>query len=479
MKPAVPIMKLTMALAVALALGGCALSGPPPAVDAQAPVQWQAPLPHGGTVDQLSSWWRSQGDPLLASLVEAAQAASPTVAAARSRLAQAREARVATGAALAPTVDATLTSTRASQQSAALPSNTTSQGYLQVSWELDIFGANRAARDAAQARYEGAQAGWHDARVSVAADTANTYYQFRACERLLDVARQDAASRADTARLTELSAQAGFEAPANLALARASAADAANREIAQRAQCEVDVKTLVALSAIPEPELRSRLAGGAAELSPARGIAIDSLPAQTLAQRPDVFNAEREVAAASFEVSGARAQRYPRLSIAGSIGRGQIHAAGDSVTAGTWTIGPVQMTLPVFDAGRRRASVEAAQERYEAAVTTYRGSVRQAVSEVEQALVNLQGTDLRAVQAQAALDGYRASFTAAEDLYRNGMGSLLQLEDARRTRLAAENAMIAVQRERSAAWIALYRAAGGGWNRDNPNTSVISTASNP
>ncbi|HEX8601848.1 MAG TPA: TolC family protein, partial [Pseudoduganella sp.] len=145
--------------------------------------------------------------------------------------------------------------------------------------------------------------------------------------------------------------------------------------------------------------------------------------------------------------------------------------AGESVTANTWTIGPVQVTLPVFDAGRRRASVDAAQERYEAAVTGYRGSVRQAVSEVEQALVNLQGTDLRTVQAQAALEGYRASFTAAEDLYKNGMGSLLQLEDARRTRLAAENAMIAVQRERSAAWIALYRAAGGGWTRDDNSTA--------
>lgn len=473
MKSAVPMMKCLkpLALAAVLALGGCALSGPPAAVDAQSPVQWHAPLPHGGTVAGLSGWWRSQGDPLLADLVEAAQAVSPNVASARSRLAQAREQRVAAGAALAPAVDAALTSTRSSQQSAAMPVNTTSQGYLQASWEADIFGANRAVRDAAQARYEGAQAGWHDARVSVAADTANTYYQLRACEKLLDVARQDAASRADTARLTELTAGAGFEAPASLALARASAADGANREIAQRAQCEVDVKTLVALTAIPEPELRSRLAAGTATLSPVQGLSIDTLPAQTLAQRPDVFNAEREVAAASFEVAGARAQRYPRLGISGAIGRGQIRAAGESVTANTWTIGPVQVTLPVFDAGRRRASVDAAQERYEAAVTGYRGSVRQAVSEVEQALVNLQGTDLRAVQAQAALEGYRAAFTAAEDLYKNGMGSLLQLEDARRTRLAAENAMIAVQRERSAAWIALYRAAGGGWTRDTDSTA--------
>jgi NodT family efflux transporter outer membrane factor (OMF) lipoprotein len=461
-----------LALAMALALSACAVSAPAPAVDAQQPVAWQAPLPHHGAVGELAGWWRSQGDALLAELVEAAQAVSPTVASARTRIASAREQRVAAGAALAPTLDGVVTSTRASQQSAGLGANTTSQALLQASWEVDVFGANRAVRDAAQARYEGAQAGWHDARVSVAAETANTYYDLRACERLLDVARQDAASRADTARVTELAAQAGFQSPANLALARASAADGANRELAQRAQCDVDVKALVALTAIPEPELRTRLAAGPAGLTPAQGIAIDTLPAQTLAQRPDVFTAEREVAAASFEVAGARAQRFPRLALAGSVGRGQVHAAGESVTANTWTIGPVQMTLPLFDAGRRRAAVEAAQERYEAAVTSYRGSVRQAVREVEEALVNLQSTDLRTTQAQAALEGYRASFAAVEDRYKNGMASLFELEDARRTRLAAENAMVTVQRERSAAWIALYRAAGGGWSRADLTTTA-------
>jgi len=344
-----------------------------------------------------------------------------------------------------------------------MPTNTTSQLLLQSSWEIDIFGRNRAARDAAQARLESARAGWHDARVSVAAETANQYYGLRACEQLLAVAQQDAASRADTARLTDLTAKAGFQAPANAALARASAADASSRAIAQRAVCDVNVKALVALTAIPEPELRQRLAGQSAALSPAQGVAIPALPAETLAQRPDVFTAEREVAASSFEVAGARAERFPRLSITGSVGRGRIHTSEGNVTENTWTIGPLQMSLPLFDAGRRRAAVDAAKVRYEAAVSSYRGAVRQAVREVEEALVNLQSTDERAADAQTALEGYRTAFTATEDRYKNGMASLLELEDARRTRLAAENTVVNLQRERSAAWIALYRAAGGGW----------------
>jgi multidrug efflux system outer membrane protein len=97
-------------------------------------------------------------------------------------------------------------------------------------------------------------------------------------------------------------------------------------------------------------------------------------------------------------------------------------------------------------------------------VIKYRGSVRQAVREVEEALVNLQSTGARTDDAQVSLEGYRTAFRATEDRYKNGLASLLELEDARRTRLAAENAVITLQRERSAAWIALYRAAGGGWS---------------
>jgi NodT family efflux transporter outer membrane factor (OMF) lipoprotein len=435
-----------------------------------APLAWQAPLPHGGNVTELSGWWRSQGDAVLAQLIEAAQEVSPTIASARSRIGQARAERTAAGAALVPAVNGVATSTRTSQQQAETPSNTTSQIYAQASWELDIFGGNRAARNAAQARLESAQAGWHDARVSVAAETANEYYGLRACEQLLAVAQQDARSRADTARLTEVTSKAGFQAPATAAQARASAAEANSRAIAQRAQCDVNVKALVALTAIDEPQLRSRLAGAApadalAGLSPAQGIALAQLPAQTLAQRPDVFTAEREVAAASFEVAGARAQRFPRLTLAGAVGRGRVHVGGENVTANTWNIGPVQLSVPLFDAGTRRANVEAARERYESAVVSYRGTVRQAVREVEEALVNLQSTEERAGDARTALEGYRSAFVATEDRYRNGMASLLELEDARRTRLAAENAMVSLQRERSAAWIALYRAAGGGWTR--------------
>jgi multidrug efflux system outer membrane protein len=455
------IVRSLMTAAAPLALCACALFPPAPKVDAQAPPGWLASPAHNGSLTDLASWWQRQGDPLLAQLIESAQAASPTVSAARSRIAQSRAQRVAAGAALLPSVDAAASISRTNQQS-TLPAGTTSQAAFQAAWEIDLFGARRAESRAAEERLAGAQAGWHEARVSVAAETANQYYSLRACALLLAVAEQDAASRADTSRLTQLITDAGFQSPATAALARASAAEGKGRATQQRALCDLDVKALVALTALPEPELRQKLAGAANV--PAAPIEISALPAQTLAQRPDVFNAEREVAAASADVGSAQADRYPRLSLQGSVGAANFRTGGENTRLATWTIGPLALTLPVFDAGRRGANVDAAKARYDNAVVTFRAVARQAVREVEEALVNLHSTAGRSDDAQLALDGYRYSFRATEDLYKNGLASLLQLEDARRTRLAAENAVVTLQRERNAAWIALYRAAGGGWN---------------
>jgi multidrug efflux system outer membrane protein len=467
------IAKWMMSAALPLALGACALTPPPARVEAPLPAAWQAPLPHNGSLTDLSQWWRQQGDALLAQLIEAAQAASPTIATAQSRIVQSRADRVAAGAALLPSLDASVAAQRASD-SGSLPTGTSSQLQLQSTWEIDVFGARRATRTAAQARLAGAQAAWHEARVSVAAETATQYYGLRACEQLLIVARADAQSRADTARITTLAADAGFQAPATAAQARASAADGSGRATQQRAQCDAAVKALVALTAIDEPDLRARLAANTAQPAPA--IAIASLPAHLLAQRPDLFNAEREVAAASAEVGSAQAARYPRLTLQGSVGQINFRTGGETVSGGSWSLGPVALNLPLFDGGTRRANVDAAGARYDAAVVNYRATARQAVREVEEALVNLDSAASRSSDAQLAQEGYRAAFQAADDRYKSGLGSLLELEDARRTRLAADNNVVSLQRERSAAWVALYRAAGGGWTRAaDANASTAAT----
>ena len=159
----------------------------------------------------------------------------------------------------------------------------------------------------------------------------------------------------------------------------------------------------------------------------------------------------------------AQAQRYPSLSLSGSIGASRFTSGGQSANVSTWSIGPLAVSLPLLDGGRRAANVQSAQARYIEAAALYRAKVRQAVSEVEQALVTLQSTAARQADAQSAVEGYRASFTGTEALYKGGLASLFELEDARRTLFAAQTANVSLQRERAQAWVALYRALGGGW----------------
>jgi NodT family efflux transporter outer membrane factor (OMF) lipoprotein len=490
------LRSIAAAVCVPVLLAGCGFARPPAAVEAPLPAQWHAPLPHGGSLASLAEWWRQLDDPLLDELIAAAETASPNVASAAARVAEARSTRVAAGAALLPNLDGSLSASRGVSGSslgssgagaasgsaagasgagaAAMAPLTTLQAGLQSQWEIDLFGRLRADRDAAQRRQESADAKWHEARVAVAAETANAYFAERACQQQLRVAESDAQSRGETARLTDLSARAGFTAPADAALARASASDASGRLTQQRALCAVQRKALVALSGIDEPTLAQKLAAAPAQRPlPAVG-SVASVPAQALAQRPDVYAAELGVAAASADVGSAEAARYPRLSLTGSIGRLQIRTSGFRESLDTWTIGPVALSVPLFDGGTRRANAEAAKARYTEAVALYRANVRQAVREVEEALVNLDSTDARATDADAAVQNYQASFNATQARYQSGLASLFELEDSRRTLFAAQTARVSLQRERTEAWVSLYRSMGGGWRRPEAPSSLTS-----
>ncbi len=470
------IVSAFVPLVLTAALSGCGMFSsllppnptstptPAPTPDAWvAPVPGEAALAHEGKLAALTDWWQQQQDPVLIELIDAAQSVNGSVSSARARISQANAERVMAGAVLQPTVDASLSAQRRSAFP-PFPGGNVYQGAVQASWEIDLFGANRMARDAAQQRLLGAEAGWHEARVSVAAEVANQYYDWRSCRRLLAVAEADAASRAETARLTELAANAGFQSPANAALSRASAAEGRSRVTQQRAQCDIDVKILVMLSGLPEATLRARLdtQGPAAQALPVP-VALPSLPAATLAQRPDVYAAAQQVAAASNEVGSANAQRYPRLSLSGNIGRNRFESGGNAFNLNSWTIGPIALTLPVLDGGRRRANIDAATARYDEAASNYRAVVRRAVREVDEALVSLDSSAARGEDARVAIEGFSTSLQAVQQRYQNGMASLFELEEARRSQLAAETALVSLQRERIAAWIALYRAAGGGW----------------
>lgn len=457
------------ALAVAAVLAGCA-SAPPEQVDVTAPAHWRAPqvagvavLPHGGSVPQLLNWWQRWHDPLLVDLIEAAQQASPTLAGAAAKIAQARAGAVGAQAAMLPNLDVQAGVQRGTATQAPLTGTVVNSGQagLQAQWELDLFGGLRHGNRAAQARLEGAQAQWHEARVSLAADVANQYFALRSCQANLGIAGADATSREETARLTGQMSRAGFTAPATHALAQAGAAQSQAQRTQLEAQCNAAIKALVALTAQDEDTLRRRLAQNRTGNPPSLGI--ESVPAAMLAQRPDVYAAAQAVAAASGEVGHADAQRYPRLGLSGNIFRTRLDAPQFDLSSTTWSIGPLSLTVPLFDGGRRKANLEAAKAQYEAAASQYRATARNAVREVETALSDLHAAQRRSSNVAASVAGFNKAFVAANAKYKAGMGSMLELEDARRSLLTARMAQVSLQRETQAAWVALYRSLGGGW----------------
>jgi len=478
---------------ITLVFTGCAVNAPPPTVAVAAPPQWYATLPkavpgsaaitsatslpHNGSLSSLSQWWQQQNDALLVDMISAAQIVSPSVISARSNIQQAQASLTASNAALLPTLDAVGNFSRS--KSAPLNRNTPApiskagQLSLQTNWEIDLFGQNEASLNADSERLLGSEALWHEARILVAAEVASQYYGLRACEQLLTVTSADARSRFETSRLTDLLTKAGFGAPATAALARATAAEGNNRVTQQRAECDVSVKALVALTGWSEPDLRQKLAQSPAA-PPQQGMAdISSVPADVLSQRPDVYSAARALNAASFEVGSARAQRYPRLSIGGNIAANRFNSRGFTQRFNTWSIGPVALSVPLFDGGAADANVDAAKARYEEAAGKYRGVVRQAVREVEEALVTLQSTADRGSDTLVAAEGYRASFAGTEARYKAGLASLVELEEARRALLAAQSAVVLLERERRSAWIALYKALGGGWSTAAPHPTPM------
>ena len=284
-------LRLALALSAVL-LAACATPRLPATPATAMPAQWQATLPHGGDLRQLTDWWRGFDDPLLAELVVQAQASSPTLAQALARIAQARADVQGAQSLRWPVANLTALAQRGSTAGRAGVS-TQASAAVDASWEVDLFGATRAQVAAAQARSERAGLDWHAARISLAADVAATYVSLRSCEAQRAVNDADAVSQQQSATLTRDKVRVGFDAPANSALADGAAADAGNRAIAQRADCEVLLRSLSVLSGQPIPDLRARLTPRTAQLPQPAAFAVVSLPTQLLAQRPDIAAAER------------------------------------------------------------------------------------------------------------------------------------------------------------------------------------------
>lgn len=454
-------------LCALLALPGCVTLGPdykrPVLPESDIPAQWTSPADTTkNTTTQSAQWWAELSDPALNRLVAEAFNNSPTLEAAVAKLNQSRSLHAQAKADGGPTVKGSGGAARQVDDSSGTPYND-SWLSMNSSWELDLFGSVRRGKEGALAREEAQQATLADARVSLAADVADAYLSHRACQSHLSLSEQDVASREATEKLTAASVDSGFTAPYLGIRSKASVADAKTSLASTRAQCQQLENLLTRLTGITRPTLMTVLAEkptGLDRLPEPKHFTV-AIPSQALLQRPDIRAAERRLAAASADIGVAEADRYPRISLNGALGYSATGTSGGGILSfGTWSFGP-SVSLPIFDGGRRRAEVEIAKARYEESLANFKSKTRSAIQEVEDALTSYAATHERAQNALAAANQYKQFFATVENRYREGASNLLELEDARRSMLDAQQTLLSVQKERLQAWIALNRATGG------------------
>jgi outer membrane protein, multidrug efflux system len=448
------------------------------------PDNWRAPLPHGGELNNLNEFWQRYPNPVLLELINSAQQHAPTLATALANLADAKTNRVRANAARLPKLDANASASRALQQPKDMefsggqsnfgiinvPVNTTQVG-LQAAWELDLYGANKSLRDAAILQENAAKAGWHEARVAIAAEVATSYFNYTLCQQQSVFKAQIAQSHAETAHLTEIAFNAGFSDSAKVAMAQANHADARQQATEQAGQCEVEIKNMVALTFMDEQAVREKLADAevsAPKLDLDKLFIISEVPSQALAQRPDVYRAELDLVSAAANVKKAAADRLPKVTLNGSIGWMRMTSDLFESQGRVWSLGPVSVSLPIFDGGALAASKEAADARYVEAAAKYRGVIQTAVKETESALVNLHSTGERQKNVMIALQKLTANNQAIETRYKAGFASKIEVEETKRALMSAQNSALALQQSRANAWLNLYRAAGGGWEQNMP-----------
>nr|WP_256445088.1 efflux transporter outer membrane subunit [Rhodoferax sp. U11-2br] len=453
---------------------GCA-SVHTPAVD---PLGFELPAAWSGAAGQvitsdlapntLADWWQRFDDPLLSQLIQQALAANTSVRGAQAALQQARALRDVAGAALWPTLGSSVSARRG--RSVDVTSSTFQLG-LDASWELDVFGANRSAVKALDATALASAASLGQVQVSTAAEVALDYLALRSAQERLAIAQANLASQQETLQLTRWRLQAGLVTSLEAEQARALMEQTAAQIPSLQTTLEQSRHALAVLTGQPPAALSTVLAAvGPLPLAP-DDLAL-AFPADTLRQRSDVSAAEFQVTAAAARVNQADAARLPSFTLGGSLGLSALTMS--ALTDGASVAAAVLATLswPVFDGGASRAQLRAQQAALAQANTSYQATVLTALTEVEDALVALQGDQQRQLRLQNAFAAADIAASLANQRYSSGLVDFQTVLETQRTRLATQDSLAVARATVSADHVRLYKALGGGWLPDSLETTA-------
>jgi multidrug efflux system outer membrane protein len=413
-------------------------------------------------------FWTVFQDPMLTKLVDDALASNHDIRIAAARLAEARALRRDAAFDLGPTIETRGSYTENRISAAERPDLPASARDINLydagfdaTWELDVFGRVRRGVEAQTAEVGSAYASLQDAFVTLTSEVARNYFELRGFQQRYDVARQNADNQTQSLKLTQVRLDAGRGTDLDVARAQA--------QLSATLSTLPQLETEIARAQYRLAVLTGRTPGAlAAELAPRP---LPELPAFTpvgdpsdwLRRRPDIRVAERNLAAATARIGIAVGDLFPKVTLLGSFGWSATDSGGiGNSDTESYRFGP-SISWAIFDLGHVQARIAAANARADGALATYEQTVLRALEDTEGSLVAYS----RALQSEAALEqAAEASATAARLArlrFDEGVSDFLQVLDAERTKLEAEDRLAQGRAAAATSLVAVYKALGAGW----------------
>jgi NodT family efflux transporter outer membrane factor (OMF) lipoprotein len=435
----------------------------------QPAVGWKVAKPNDAALRD--KWWELYGDSKLNELEEQVDSSNQTLKIAEANFSQARAAIRFNRSALAPTVSVapSLSTVRTSANQPYFPSTLVNNGTgdlslpVDLSYEVDLWGRIRRSVTAAKEQAQASDADLESVRLSLHAEVAIDYFEVRSADAQKQLLDDTVKAYSEALELTKNRFEGGVAPKADVAEAETQLNTTrvqASEIMVQRAQYEHALAILVGKTpagfSLPATPLDIQ--------SPSLPVVPVGLPAQLLERRPDVAAVERRMAAANEQIGIAKAAYYPTFSIAAVAGlEGNAFSNWFTWPSRFWAVGG-SLSETLFDAGRRRATDEAARAGYDANVANYRQTVLNAYQQVEDNLVELHILNTESDQQHVATASAEESLQLSQNRYAGGVDTYLQVVIWQTAALTNERNDIDIRRRRLEANVLLIKALGGSWN---------------
>lgn len=437
----------------------------------------------GATMDRAKidpEFWRGFGDPQLTRLVEDALASNHDLGVALARFDRAnallRGARVDLFPAVTASAGASNVRASADQQPGVGRDARDAASYeasLVAGWELDLFGRVRRGVQSQRAQAAATAADLHAMQVAVAGEVARSYLELRGLQEQLRVARANVANQRGTLRVVDARLQAGRGTPFDTARAQAQLETTLARLPALEAAAAVAMHRIAVLAGQPPHALVAQLQSPQA--LPAVPAPLDpGTPGDLLRRRPDVAAAERRLESATARIGVATADLYPRFTLGGLIGSQAVDADALFGRDSETRVVALGIDWSFLDVGRTRARLAAAQADADAALAAYRQSVLLALEDTENALVRHGRARVEDTHLQRSAQAATRAAQLARVRFDAGAADLLEVLDAERVQLQAQDAFAAGRTRSATTAVALYRSLAGGWPARPPLRESLS-----